>query len=156
MATPPVQYTSRFQTRWWTFQGQNPTRECDRRANTNRTAPAPLAGAKERTGLFPRLYHGAETGSVGRKLKLVRGGLTFGPLGDDGVLERGDGGRRRVLLGPDVGAVRQPELDLELLLHPGHLTQELGTRSPRQLQREEPPFQQEEPRERKEREENSN
>jgi len=48
-------------------------------------------------------------------------GLTFGPLGDDGLLERGDGGRRREAPGPDVGAVRQPELDLELLLDAGHL-----------------------------------
>lgn len=46
---------------------------------------------------------------------------TFRPLGNDGLLERGDGGRRRVPLGPDVGAVWQPELDLELFLHPGHL-----------------------------------
>jgi hypothetical protein len=47
-------------------------------------------------------------------------GLTFGPLGDDGLLERSDGGRRREAPGPDVDAVRQPELDLELLLDAGH------------------------------------
>jgi hypothetical protein len=47
---------------------------------------------------------------------------TFGPLGDDGLLERGDGGRRRIPVGPDVGAVQQPELDLELLLDAGHLS----------------------------------
>lgn len=51
----------------------------------------------------------------------MRGGLTFGPLGDDGLLERGDGGRRWEAPGPDVGAVGQPELDLELLLGGGHL-----------------------------------
>jgi hypothetical protein len=52
---------------------------------------------------------------------------TFGPLGDDVLLERGDGARRSVPVGPDVGAVRQPELDLELLLDAGHLPP-LGTR----------------------------
>jgi len=51
-------------------------------------------------------------------------GLTFGPLGDDGLLERGDGGRRREAPGPDVGAVGQPELDLELLLDGGHLSRD--------------------------------
>ena len=56
----------------------------------------------------------------GKESACVRG-LTFGPLGDDGLLERGDGGRRREAPGPDVGAVRQPELDLELLLDAGHL-----------------------------------
>jgi hypothetical protein len=59
----------------------------------------------------------------------VRGGsLTFGPLGDDGLLERGDGGRRREAPGPDVGAVGQPELDLKLLLDGGHLQ---GREAPR-------------------------
>jgi len=51
-------------------------------------------------------------------------GLTFGPLGDDGLLERGDGGSRREAPGPDVGAVGQPELDLELLLDGGHLSRD--------------------------------
>lgn len=99
------------------------------RAKKATAAPIPIAQLQRHSTVlrtnpslsFSHLYRCAATVTAGKESACVLAGLTFGPLGDDGLLERGDGGRRREPPGSDVGAVRQPELDLELLLYAGHL-----------------------------------
>lgn len=108
---PAVLYISRFQAKLVaerTREGGESDRHIDAdhtNAVATTTHPAPLPRNQKK-----------------KKALSSRREKTFRPLSNDGFLERGDGGGRRVPLGPDVGAVRQPELDLKLLLHAaGHL-----------------------------------